>query len=149
MPKLGLSLTDREVLQECSVNNPAATLLARLFHVRRPQYREQPEYSSQAEALTILMQVAELGREEMAFRLCISTSMLDKATAGQPDGRFHANTLERAMSLATMCNLPVMARFFHILRVHSTHNIKRGSDKKQIAKNWWDEDKYTSKERER
>lgn len=135
-----LSAKDREALQACSVNNPAAFLLGRLLRIKRPQIREQLEYSSQAEALTVLMRVADLGREQMAFRLGISVSMLDKATADQPDGRFHADTLKKAIELAAMCNLPVMSRFFHILRVHSINNVKRGSNKKKIAKNWWDEE---------
>lgn len=135
-----LSSRDREALQNCAVNNPAAFLLGRLLRVKRPQVREQLEYSSQAEALTILMQVSDLGREQMAFRLGISVSMLDKATAGQPDGRFHADTLKNAIELASICNLPVMSKFFHILRVHSINTIKRGSNKKRIAKTWWDEE---------
>lgn len=144
-----LTPRDREALDACAVNNPAAFLLARLLRVKRSPYPEQQEYTSPAEALTILMQVAELDRESMATRLCISTSMLDKATAGQPDGRFHADTLKKAIELAEVCNLPVMARFFHIVRVHSINNIKRGSNKKKIAKDWWDDDQYTNKERER
>lgn len=135
-----LSLKDREILRDCAVNNPAAFLLGRLLRIKRPKVREQLEYSSQAEALTILMQVAGLNREQMAFRLGISVSMLDKATAGQPDGRFHADTLKNAIELASICNLPVMSKFFHILQVHSINNIKRGSNKKKIAKNWWDEE---------
>lgn len=138
MPEL--SSKDLQALRECAANNPAAFLLGRLLRVKRPQVREQLEYSSQAEALTILMQMSDLGREQMAFRLGISVSMLDKATAGQPDGRFHADTLKKAIEMASICNLPVMSKFFHILRVHSINNIQRGSNKKKIAKNWWDEE---------
>lgn len=115
--------------------NPAANLIFRILQLKCPKPLEPEQYTSQAEALTILRQVSGLKREEMAFRLGTSISMLDKAEGGTAGGRFQIEQLEKAQHMAIICNLPVMAQFFHILHIHTRKHAKRGP--KRDSAQWW------------
>jgi hypothetical protein len=136
------------VIKAVQAANPAAYLLGRLLRIKRPQTIEPVNgYTTQAEAITVLMQVSHLNREAMAFKLGISVSMLDKASSGTIGGTFHISTLERAETLAKLCNLPKMVKFFHVLHTHYRKNSKMGAVRNPSTE-WWDEDPYGKKRRE-
>ena len=129
------------VIEAVAINNPAAYMLGRLLRLKYPQVQEQAEYSTQAEALTILMKVSHLNREQLAFRLGVSVPMIDKATAGTYGGNFHSETLEKCEELARLCNLPVMVKFFHVLKTYSLKNVKRGVMRDPTT-DWWKDQTY-------
>ena len=124
---------------ESHAQNEAAALIERLLRLKRPQLKEKESYFSMAEALTILSRVSGLSREDVAFRLGISVSMLDKATAGVHGGNLNAIELERVIVLARECNLPRMVEYLRIMHIEARSRPIRGT-KVGEGRKWWRRD---------
>lgn len=127
---------DNKLVRSLHQTNPAALIIARALSIGFPRPEEPAEYYSQAEALMLLRITSKLKREDMAFRLGISVQQYDRAESGSYGGKLTINTIEKCHKIALMCNLPLMARFFHILKTHSKGS-KQAGQKDNLK--WWEE----------
>lgn len=127
---------DNKLAKSLHHTNPAAFIILKALHIGFPRPEEPTEYYSQAEALMLLRATSRLKREDMAFRLGISVQQYDRAESGSYGGKLTLDIIEKCYKMARMCNLPLMARFFHILKTHSKGH-KQTSQKDNLK--WWEE----------
>lgn len=126
-------------LEQQNDRKAAAELIDYILRVKRPRYVEPEEYTNPPYALTVLRKVAGITRQEMAFKLGIGASQLEKAESGFPGGSLQIDQIERCVIMSQDFCLPQLEKFFRMLHTITRKQRKRGP-KSSAGKAWYDAD---------
>lgn len=118
--------------------NAAVQFYVEVLKRRRPTPYEPERYVNPAQAFSALRKYSYISREEMAFKLGISVSMLEKIEAGAHGGQPQLQTVDRALILARDYHLPGVERFLGFIHTKLRTMAKRGP--KPIGQTPWYEE---------